>query len=739
MWNRGKRSVVLDLADPAAVPALRALIGATDVLIEDLAPPAAARLGLEPAALASARPDLVRCTISAFGPADDAYPGLRADDGVVSAVVGRMAETDRLNGAVPGQDRRWPIFTAAPVTAYGAAQRAVQGVLALLVQRSRTGRGGHVRTSLAEAWVAFLMRHELARGDRPPGERAASEVLGRGLELCFLTAECADGRFIQMCARQDAHFRAWLEVLGLGRVLDEPRFRGAPLGIGRLEDVAALEELLRAAMRTRTQAEWMRLFTEEVDVGADPFLTPEEFLAHPQLTANERVVVLEDPEVGRIRQIGPLVAMAVTPARIGPPAPRLGEHQDLLTVRAAGGPPVTPSRPPAVAGLPLAGVTVLEAAYFVAGPLAGSLLAELGARVIKLEPPAGDPFRRTGLQSVKFLHGKESIAVDLKHPDGVAVAHRLVCASDAFVHSFRPGVPERLGLDHPTLAALNPGLVYLNAASYGSRGPQRHRAAFHSTPTALSGGGIAQAGRGNPPVDDSYPDPGSALAAATALLLGLAARERIGSGQYLETTMLTSTGYILSDSLVDYAGMPQRPIPDGGQHGLHPLYRLYRTAEGWLFLAVAGEDDWARFANAVNRPGWLAEGPRGPSEEVADGPWSRRIGAVLEGAPAAAWQRELQAAGLSAVEVTGRGSADWLAEHDLLSPDEHPAFGPYWRLPPTLRIAGVTAARQPAAALGEHSIDLLRFAGYGEREIGALLAAGTVRQCDEELRARPHR
>ena len=727
MWNRGKRSVVLELTEASAAASLRELVLAADVLLESLSPDTARRVGLDPDELARVRPDLIRCTLSGFGPVEEAHRGLRGYDGIVSAAVGRMAETDLLNGAVPGQDRDWPIFTAAPVAAYGAAQLAVQGILAGRLRRGRTGRGMHVHTSLVEGWVAFMMRHELARGPRLAADDEAAEVRDRGLELCFMTVECADGRYIQMCARQDRHFRSWLQAVGLGAVLDDPRYLGAPLGIARVEDIARLDVELRAAMRTRTQAEWMRLFTEEIDVGADPFLTPEEFLAHPQLVDNDRVVVIDDPEVGPVRQLGPLVAMVDTPARIGAPAPTLGEHQATVTELWAspGAHHAERSVDPGPPDLPLAGVTVLEAAYFVAGPLAGSLLADLGARVIKMEPLDGDPFRRTGLQSLKFLHGKESIAVDLKRAEGVQIAHRLAAGSDVFVHSFRPGVPDRLGLDHATLAGLNPELIYLNASSYGSRGPQRHRAAFHSTPTALSGGGFLQAGHGNPPVDDSYPDPGAALAAATAVLFGLAARARTGHGQYLETTMLTSAGYILSDSLVHYPGAPERRVPDGGQHGPSPLYRLYPCAEGWLFLAVVGEEQERRFAEAVGRPEW---GAGGLGAAVDDDGWGRCIAELLATRPARSWQRLLRAAGVSAVEVTGEKSPDWLARHGLLEPDEHPDYGAFWRLPPRIRISGVEPARRPVAALGEHSSDLLRFVGYTEAEIADLLDSGVVCQ-----------
>src|SRR5205814_6782756 len=138
---------------------------------------------------------------------------------------------------------------------------------------------------------------------------------------------------------------------------------------------------------------------------------------------------------------------------------------------------------------------------------------------------------------------------------------------------------------YETASSLNPRLVYVYGGSYGSRGPWNMRPAFHSTPNALCGGGFAQAGVGNPPADDSYPDPGSGIATATALMLGLWARERTGRGQYLETSMISTAGYVHSGDLVISAAGPPQVVPDGGQHGLHALYRLYQCGAGWLFLA----------------------------------------------------------------------------------------------------------------------------------------------------------
>lgn len=747
MWNRGKRSVVLDLGEPSARAVLRRLAGEADVVVTSLRPGAAARLGASYGDLSAVNPRLVHCAVSAFGPAPDpaaqagAPHGGRWYEGHVAAAAGHMVGLGHLSGAAVGQDRAAPLFTVAPVASYGAAMLAVQGILAALLERDRSGEGSSVSTSLLQGMVAFLMRQELARaagdgdGRSPAG---ISDAVQAGIELCFMTARCADGRYLQMCARQDRHFLNWMAATGLDELARDPRFARGPMTIPTVEDVRELDAALRERMSRRSADEWMRAFTHEFDVGADPFLTPAEFLEHPQMTANGRVVEVDDPERGRLRQVGPLALFSGTPSTIGRPAPTLGEHTaevlaELDARRAGGDAPRraggrrTPGRPP------LDGITVVELAYYIAGPLAGALLAEMGARVIKIEPPDGDPYRRTGLQATKFLHGKESIAVDIKAPEGLAAVHALIGRADVFIHNFRPGVPERLGLDAATLHRLAPRLVYVSASSYGSKGPEAGRTAFHSTPNALVGSGILQAGQGNAPVDDSYPDPGSAIGVATAALLGLHARRVNGCGQEIETTMLATTGYTMSPWLVRPVASPDTTpdpgVPDRGQHGLGALYRLYRCADGYLFVGAVQEREWRALAEALDAGHWLQD-PRfadAPARRRNDAALAEALSALLATAPAATWQARCLTAGAPAVVAADRTEEVWLREHGLLLPEEHPAYGPHWRPPVKVSFDRMASRLGPPAAVGEHTRALLAEVGLGDEEVERLVVAGVVR------------
>jgi crotonobetainyl-CoA:carnitine CoA-transferase CaiB-like acyl-CoA transferase len=701
----------------------------SDVVVQSWRPGTAERYGLDYEALSADNPRLIHCSITGFGPIHHLgdLPGL---EGVVAAKAGLWLGLDEISGAaLPNRRANRPVFKVVPVNGYAAAQLAVQGIVGALIERFSSGRGQRVATSLLQGSLSLAMRVGLKRSDDSVDSRPnTASTLHRGIALTFLTAECADGMWIQMCARQDHHFRNWLRAMDIESLLSEPRFSGAPLGIARSEDIDDLERILRSRMGTRSRQEWMRLFTEEYDVGADPFLTPTEFVDHPQVRANGLVVEVGDSQLGRTLQPAPIAQVdGITPS-LGS-APQIGEHgaarwssvSSLAEKGSGSDVRATPSR--SSAG-PLAGALILEFAYFIAAPLGATLLAELGARVIKVEPPDGDPFRRTGTEFAHMVHGKESIAVDLKSIDGRSILHKLVQRAHALVHSFRPGVAERIGLDFASLSRINPSLVYVYAGAYGSRGPQAHRASFHSTPNALVGAGLAQAGEGNPPVDDSWPDPVAAHGVASAMALGLLHRQLSGIGAYMETNMLLSASYAYSDQVVAFDGRPAPPIVDAGQHGLGSSYRLYRAMQGWLFVGTTTLEAWTQFVGAIGRPDLsdLFEEPGIPT----DGALARVIEDILKTRSARDWEKDLRAKGIAAVQADGAGLPQFLLENRLLSPASHSDFGNYWKMPAKVDFSRSQSTVGDAASLGEHTIPVLRELQYTDGEIARLLELGVV-------------
>ncbi len=742
LWNRGKKSIDLDLRSTAGRDQARNLIGTADVLVEGFRPGKAEALGLGYGVVSQANPALVYCSLSAFG-RHGPYSQLKAYDGVVNAKAGRMHDQ-------VGHYRNRPIYRAVNDTSYHAAMFAVQGILAALRVAWITGRGQLVETSLLRGttapnnpWRRFDGADSPA--DRYPGQDNADDALRGELvpdrhETDPLTAipsqlctQAKDGRWIMHAHVQHDLFRAWTEAIGLGWIWQDERYRGAPTSFRKDEDRIELNQLILARMKEKTAEEWMDVYRANPDCVGEIMQTTQDALHEPQFLHNGHLITLDDPRLGRVEQVGPLVAMVKTPARIRGAAPVPGQHTDEVLGTLAVARPVfrLPGPEPK---RPLEGVVMLELATWLAAPFGGALLADLGARVIKIEPLSGDPFRRmiTNENMIRATQGKETIAVDLKTEGGQQILRRLVTKADVVMHNFRPGVPARIGLDYETIAAIKPDVVYLYAASYGSTGPNSRRAAFNPTIGAFSGNSVFQSGDGNIPIGDQSPDPISGSGVATGIMLGLAARWRTGLGQYLETTMMNSVVYCNSDDGLNYEGKPPRHVPDRRQLGLEATYRLYETKDGWVFLAAPSDEEFSLLCEVAGRRE-LAGDPR--FSEVGRRYDNRQeLAALLEATfksdTADEWESRLTAADVACVRADQMGHRRFLHEDpharfiDFMVPTAHPLFlssapeGRYWRHGPQVDFSLTPCeAGKPYAALGEMTVPILEELGYTAEEI----------------------
>ncbi len=263
---------------------------------------------------------------------------------------------------------------------------------------------------------------------------------------------------------------------------------------------------------------------------------------------------------------------------------------------------------------PLSGIGVLDLSAYIAGPYGCSLLADQGADVIKIEPPGGDNLRAYPSTLVgdnrAFLgvnRSKRGMVLDLKDPTKRQILLDLVAEADVLVHNFRPGVAERLGIDHDSLAALNPRLIYCVVSGYGEEGPMRSRAGYDQVLQAFTGMCVLQ---GKPPVPElTYGSPVDYYAAAlvaAGVASALYERERSGVGQYVGVSLLRSALAMQSARMIQATGEAHdiaRDMRSGGITGLHP------TAEGYLYLSANTPHFWAALCERTGLAD-LASDPR---------------------------------------------------------------------------------------------------------------------------------
>ncbi len=779
LLNRGKKSIAFNLCSAAGRAEVHRLVPAVDVIVETMCPGDADAAGIGYAVLSALNPALVYCSITGFGRCGP-LAQVKPDDALVMAKAGVFRDQ-------PGwyQDGGRPVFRASKDGSYFAAMAAVQGILAALRARDLTGKGQRVETSLLQGLTCRQnpkVRWILREGEELPSESGAENSGVRSdkqvvrhdrnppkVSLIGMAAECKDGRWLVHSLTEPHFFPAWIRVIGFEWIWQDDRFKGAPYQFPDADAKAELIHLIEQRMKEKAAAEWMEAYVANGNVCADIVQTTQEALRHPQVVEAGYVVELKDPRVGPIIQIGPLARLSGAPAAVQGPAPMPGQHT-VQILKADLAPSFVPSPRRASLAGPLEGITIVEAAYYYATPFATALLAELGARVIKIEPLRGDPYRAITSSGagdpvlsqghnwgynnmVRAMQGKESIALNLKDPRGREIVHRLVAKADVFVQSFRPGVPESLGIDYETLRKINPQLVYQYGASYGSVGPYSRQPAIDPVIAAFAGTTAHQAGEGNPPLTETgaaSADPTAAAGHATAMMLGLFARHRTGRGQYVESAMILSNLYLNCEDALAYKGKPARRPVDRLQLGTGATYRLYETAPaaaartiepyqnpdpGWVFLAADHDDEFVRFCRATGRDD-LTRDPRfitrrGREENSAA--LEALLEAMFRTRTAHEWESSLLAAGVGCVVADAMSEFAFLYRDaqaqavGMMATTWHRRFGgTYWRHAPVVRFSATPGQIGAFCETGEHTRAILAELGYDEAAIAQLKEAEVI-------------
>jgi len=393
---------------------------------------------------------------------------------------------------------------------------------------------------------------------------------------------------------------------------------------------------------------------------------------------------------------------------------------------------------------PLSGLRVVELSHVMAGPACGLMLADMGAEVIKVEKvPGGDDSRRMipplqGGEAAAFMmmnRNKRGLALDLKHPDGKAALHRLLDTADVLIENYRLGTLARLGFDYESVAARNPGIVWCELSGFGRSGPYAGRGGFDLIAQGMSGlMSITGEGPGRPPVKVGAPvtDIVAGYLAAMGVLAALHERERSGRGQRVDTSLFEA-GIALTywQSAIALA-TGEAPGPLGSAHPLSAPYQAFETADGWITVGGANQNNWLRLLEVIGAKD-LAEDPRfaTPGERLVNRePLAELLNQRFRTRSSAEWLEKLEAVGCPAgpvLDVAEMQADPQALAREMVVELEHPTVGPMRTLGLPIKLSRTPGAvTTPAPRLGEDGRALLAEIGYAEGEIEAMIAAGAT-------------
>ena len=372
---------------------------------------------------------------------------------------------------------------------------------------------------------------------------------------------------------------------------------------------------------------------------------------------------------------------------------------------------------------PLRDIRVIDVTRMLAGPFATTMLGDLGADVIKVEPPAGDPIREIGPyvggQSHYHLsvnRSKRSVVLDLRSNEGRVLLEQMIAQADVVVENFRPGIFAEMGFDPVRLTAEYPSLIVCSISGFGATGPMRDQRSFDLIAQAMSGIVSVTGEPGRPPVRVGVPigDEIGGFYAAIAILAALHERDLSGRGQHLDVSMLDGLVSLLANIGGRYFATGEVSQPVGAGHPTTVPYGAFPAKDGYLIIATLTQAFWPRLCEALS----LHELGADPELSTYDGRARQRervdaaISAVLTERTVDEWCELLNTAGIPnapILDVAGVASHPQIRAREMIQETEHPVYGRFKAFGNPLRLEGVSpAGTMPPPMLGEHTEEVLR-------------------------------
>ena len=601
------------------------------------------------------------------------------------------------SGLVHEQHADRPMVFAMPAPSYGAALQGMVGMWAALINREHTAKGQIVYTSLIEGTMSWL-GHPWFLSER--SDVSMDLYTPRGARSLIL--RCKDGKYLHF-ALVTANARAHVyNILGIKDDSGSDPYGGQPSLAKGAKNFYGDVDLLQSYVINWNRADLLEKMWS-FGLAAEPVNRPGEAWDDAQVVHNGTIW----READGVRRVGLPYKMCAN------------------NVSVARRPDQTPAAAP-----PLKKLRIVDFGTFAAGPHASMILSDLGADVVKVEALNGDPVRRFYRPYSTSSRGKRSLAVDLKKPEGREIAHKLAARADMVFHNFRPGVTKRLGIDTDALLRTNPSLIVLENSGYGASGPKSERAGIDFPLQAFSGHEEHAAGESGEFTCYIVAaiDFAAGMIGALSALTAQFRKERSGDGAMIQTSLLDSGLYLLSE-VVQAADGAFFPLPklNHAQTGFHPAEQLYQVQDGWIALAARSEEMAQRLlvALALDKKIGKRRGEWGGDE-------SELIGQALAKHDVEAALALLRTAEVWAVpcrenakEIILRDRL--LRESGTVLATQHPRYGEILQIGRLFSLSrSATCPRGETANLGEHSREVLAELGYSDAEIAKLYGDGVV-------------